>query len=191
MIRTKDVPVVKTPPHVLALEQLILHDISASEILTLLIEKIKNGQVEINEIVANRENSVETALVALPYLLNLASDVIKSVLVDYNKSLTEGKRVVGIDDLTFDLLSLLSRCEKFQSHSPLLREQLQDCVSFLIPMNTRVCTDCSLPPTAEELELAALLAAQKQLIVGSQDKKKSSGRTKKDGVGKREKSIRK
>ena len=186
MIRTKDTPVEKTPGHILALETLLPHDMAASEVLALVLGKLKVGQEEVNELVLNRVGTVDVALVALPRLESLAREVIKASVVEFNNALPAEKRTTqDLDVLDFDVVSLLTRCEHFQKHSSLLREQIKEVAKAILPMSLSICTECTLPPTAEELaemqaarEQEELLRAQQQQA-GAKSKGKKPSKEKK------------
>ena len=156
---------VKTPCHILALETLLPHDMAASEVLALVLTKLKVGQEEINELVLNREDTVDVALVALPRLESLAREVVRASVVEFNNALPAEKRAAqDLDDIEFDVVSLLTRCELFQKHSPLLREQIKEVAKAIMPMSLSICSECTLPPTAAELAVMEAAREQEELL---------------------------
>jgi hypothetical protein len=162
MIRTKDVAVAKIPGHILALEALVPHDVAATELLALVLNKLQDRKEEISEVVLSRESCVDVA-VMLPQLEALAQDLIKASVSEFNDNQPEARRSpADLSALDFDVHSLLARCEIFQAHSPLLRDQLKDVMRTLLPMSLQACPDCALPLTAEELELERQLKEQEE-----------------------------
>ena len=163
MIRTKDEAKEKTPAHLVALERLLPHDMAASELLALVLAKLKTASEDVNSLVLERETLPAVAVEAVPRLEQLASEVIKESMVEFNASLPLDKRLPpdpSLASMDFDLLSLLVRCEAL--NSPQLREQLRELTRAVLPMSLGVCPECSLPLTAEELEEEARVREQEE-----------------------------
>jgi len=174
MIKTKDAPVVKTPKHIVVLEQMIPHDMAASELVASVLEKLKISQEEINSVMLQRESTIDVALVALPFLDKLLRKAITRSVIEYNNSLPEAKRQ-QLEDLEFDLQSLLVRCELFQGNSSLLRDQLKELSQASLPMNPAVFPDCTLPLTPEELEFQRLVKEQEAAAAAAAAKQQKKG----------------
>jgi hypothetical protein len=168
MIRTKDaVHPPKRDPHLQALDALIVHDVGAGEVLALLLDKLKSKGVDN---VQEQSSCYQTALITLPHALKLVNEAIKQSLIEFGAKM-QPPPTQKLDELEFDLVTFIQRCETFTtSTSPLLRDQLAELSSVVLPMSIAACPDCTLPPTAAELEAAALAALLESTNPSSQPK---------------------
>lgn len=159
MLQTKDAPAGKPALHLPALEAIISHDVGAGEVLALILDKLKSKGADkmIQDSVQEQSSCYETALNTLPMSISTVQEAIKVSLVEYAAKM-QPPPPQKLEEIEFDLVSFIQRCEAFTSRSPLLRDQLGELSRCALPMSLVACPDCTLPPTAAELEAAALAA---------------------------------
>jgi hypothetical protein len=181
MLRTKDVLVGKPALHLLALECILSHDVGAGEVLALILDKLRSKGADkmIQDNVQEQSSCYEVALNTLPQAISTVQEAIKVSLLEYAAKM-QPPPPQKLEEIEFDLVSFVQRCEAFTSRSPLLRDQLGELSRCCLPMSRAACPDCTLPPTAAELEAAALAALLESTKPSSPPKIKKVAPSKKE-----------